>query len=208
MNNRNKKKSTFILGVAGASGSGKSFFADRIYSSLRSRNVIILSQDYYYKDLSSIPPKQRALYNFDHPDAIDFDLLIEHIKLLKKHQSIQHPIYDFTVHNRKKESVTAGPADIVIIDGILIYALPKIRDLFDFKVYIETPPDICFIRRLQRDTLERGRTMESVISQYLETVRPMYERFVLPTKNYSDLVTRGEGDMDKALQLVLQEKLR
>ena len=104
MNNRNKKKSTFILGVAGASGSGKSFFADRICSSLTSRNVIILSQDYYYKDLSSIPPEQRALYNFDHPDAIDFDLLIEHIGLLKKHQSIQHPVYDFTVHNRKKES--------------------------------------------------------------------------------------------------------
>ncbi len=131
-------------------------------------------------------------------------MLKEHLLQLKKGKAIKHPIYNFRVHNREEETVCAGPADIVLLDGILIYAVPSLLDLFDFKVYIDTPMDICFIRRLQRDTLERGRTTESVIEQYMDTVRPMFLKFVLPSMNQADLVIKGQGDVMEKVQKVVE----
>jgi len=186
---------TMLIGVAGASGSGKSFFSNLLKSQLKNYHTIILSQDDYYKDRSHIPVPQRSLMNYDHPDAIDFDLLVEQLAALKNGHAIEHPLYDFRVHNRKKETKTSGPADIVIMDGILIYVPEECRALFDIKVFVDTPPDICLVRRLRRDVEERGRTMESVLQQYMDTVRPMFERFVAPTAHFTDFVVAGIGDM-------------
>ncbi len=154
-----------------------------------------MSQDDYYRDHSHISIMQRTRMNYDHPDAIDFDLLVEQLSTLKSGRAIQHPLYDFAVHNRKKETRSAGPVDVVIVDGILIYVPQKCRDLFDFKVFVDTPPDICLVRRLRRDVQERGRTMESVLQQYLNTVRPMFEKYVAPTSRFADFVVEGVGDM-------------
>ena len=199
-----QKNSMYVIGIAGASGSGKSFFAERIRSSLPAEDVLILSQDYYYKDRSDISLEQRHSINYDHPDAIDFSLLISHLQALKQGRGIEHPLYDFTLHNRKDENIKVAPARIVLVDGILIYAMPEICRWIDLKVYVDTPPDICFIRRLQRDTRERGRSEESVISQYLATVRPMFIKFVLPSKKLADLVVVGQGDMEPGLRYVLK----
>ena len=199
------KDKRYLIGIAGASGSGKSFFAKKLHESLSPKKIFVLSQDFYYKDNSDIPLEERPKINYDHPDAIDFDLLKDHLLQLKKGKAINHPIYNFRVHNREEETVSAGPADIVLLDGILIYAMPALLDLFDFKIYIDTPMDICFIRRLQRDTLERGRTTESVIEQYMDTVRPMFLKFVLPSMNQADMVIKGQGDvMEKVRQVIEQ----
>jgi uridine kinase len=191
----NSSNGTLLIGIAGASGSGKTFFAEKLNNVLTPQNVCILSQDYYYKDRSQIPFKDRALMNYDHPDAIDFDLLEEHLILLKNGRSVDHPIYDFKLHNRINKKKSVGPVDIILLDGILIYAVERMMHLFDYKVYIDAPMDVCFIRRLQRDTKERGRTAESVIEQYLDTVRPMFLKFVLPSKNKADFVIKGQGDV-------------
>ncbi len=200
-----KHEKVIIIGIAGASGSGKSFFAEKIKGALSDKRVLVLSQDFYYKERSDTALKDREHINYDHPGAIDFDLLIEHLKVLKKKKSILHPVYDFAVHNRKKEWVPAGPADIVLLDGILIYAVQALHSILDYKIYIDTPMDICFIRRLQRDTTIRGRTVDSVINQYLKTVRPMFLEFVLPGKKVADLVIIGQGSMNASLQHVLHE---
>lgn len=197
------KVKRYLIGIAGASGSGKSFFAKKLQESLAPKKVFILSQDYYYKDNSNIPLEERAKINYDHPDAVDFELLEKHLVLLKKGKEINHPLYNFKTHNREAETVSAGPVDIVLLDGILIYAVPSLMDLFDYKIYIDTPMDVCFIRRLQRDKQERGRTTESVIQQYMATVRPMFLKFVLPSMDQADLVIKGQGDvMEKVQQVV------
>lgn len=192
-----------LIGVAGASGSGKSYFANALRNSLECSSLI-LSQDDYYKDRSDISLKERELINYDHPDSLDFDLLVEHLQRLKKRQAIEHPLYDFSVHNRKKQRARIEPADVIIVDGILLYAVKKCRDLFDVKVFVDTPLDLCFVRRLQRDIQERGRSAESVISQYLATVRPMYLQFVQPTIYRADLVVAGVGAMSDDVQHVIE----
>ncbi len=204
MNSTAQKDSAYVIGIAGPSGSGKSFFAERIRAALPAKDVLILSQDYYYKDRSEISLEQRQTINYDHPEAIDFALLISHLQALKQGLRIEHPLYDFAMHNRKRERMPAGPARVVIVDGILLYAVPDLCRWIDFKVYIDTPLDICFIRRLQRDRRERGRSEESVIDQYLTTVRPMFAKFVLPGKKLADLVVVGLGDMEPGLRYVLK----
>ncbi len=203
--NTRKREKVIIIGIAGASGSGKSYFADKLSGALQNQKVLLLSQDFYYKERSDTALKDRERINYDHPDAIDFDLLIEHLKVLKQKKPILHPLYDFSIHNREKEWVPAGPADIVLLDGILIYAIEALHSIFDYKIYIDTPMDICFIRRLQRDTTVRGRTVDSVINQYLKTVRPMFLEFVLPGKKIADVVIIGQGSMNASLQHVLHE---
>ena len=201
-----KPQKTVLVGVAGASGSGKSFFCDKLRASVTNKSVIVLSQDYYYKDHSHIPLQQRHELNYDHPDAIDFKLLIEDLQALKQGRSITHPIYDFTVHNRKSNSaVVAGPAEVVIVDGILIYAVQECRAMFDYKVFIDTPLDLCLIRRMCRDIQERGRSIESVVQQYLKTVRPMLLENVIPTKHVADLVVEGVGTMQKGIHESIRE---
>ncbi len=196
------KQNGIIIGIAGASGSGKTLVAQTIFEKLGSKKVVIIQEDSYYKDLSHLPFEERMKFNFDHPDAFDHDLLIEHLKELRAGKTIEHPIYDYTTHSRKKETRKVGPHQIIIIEGILILATPEVRNLLDIKVYIDTPPDICFIRRLQRDIKERGRTVENVIHQYMETVRPMYLQFVEPSKRYADIIIPRGGKNIIAIDIV------
>ena len=185
-----KNKNILIIGIAGASGSGKSFFASKLQSELDQRSLFI-SQDSYYKQQSAIPLAEREIVNYDHPDAIDFELFVEHIKALKSGFSINQPVYDFTVHDRKKETIKTHSANIIILDGILLFVAPSLNEIIDYKIFIDTPLDVCFIRRLQRDMNERGRSAESVIKQYMTTVRPMYQKYVLPSKQHADYIING-----------------
>ena len=190
-----------LVGIAGASGSGKSFFARLLRQKLRI-STLILSQDDYYKDRSDIPLRERETINYDHPNAVDFELLIEHLLELKKGRAIEQPLYDFSIHNRKENKEKVGPAQVIFVDGILLYAVKECRLLFDVRVYVDTPLDICFIRRMQRDIKERGRSVESVVQQYMQTVRPMFLKFVQPNRDVADIVVKGIGDMKEDVERV------
>ncbi|GAB4329002.1 MAG: uridine kinase [Calditrichia bacterium] len=191
-----------LIGIAGASGSGKTLVSKTLLEQLGSEKVAIIQEDSYYKDLSHLPIEERAKINFDHPDAFDHDLLFKHLIRLLKGEKIELPLYDFTIHSRRKETQVVGPHQIIILEGILLLAIPELRDLMDIKIYIDTPPDICFIRRLQRDIEERGRSVESVIEQYQKTVRPMYLQFVEPSKRYADLIIPHGGKNFIAIDIV------
>jgi len=195
-------KKGILIGIAGASGSGKTLVAHTLYKQLGTEKVVNLQEDSYYKDLAHLPFEERVKFNFDHPDAFDHELLRKHISLLLKRKTIEHPVYDFTTHTRKKETRKVGPHEIVILEGILILAIPELRELMDIKIYIDTPADICFIRRLQRDIDERGRSVDSVIKQYQETVRPMYMQFVEPSKRYADIIIPHGGKNVIAIDII------
>jgi uridine kinase len=182
-----------LIGIAGASGSGKTLVSNTIINRLGSDKVVMLQEDSYYRDLSDIPFDERTGRNFDHPDAFDHLLLVEHLKDLLDGKSISHPIYDYSTHSRTKETRTVGPHSVIILEGILILNEPKLRELMDIKVYIDTDLDICFIRRLKRDIEERARTVDSVIRQYNETVRPMYLQFIEPNKRHADIIIPRGG---------------
>jgi uridine kinase len=164
---------------------------------------MIIQEDSYYKDLSDVPFEQRSSRNFDHPDAFDHDLLTEHLRQLLNGKAINHPVYDYKLHTRSKETKTAVPAGLIILEGILIYSNAQLRELMDYRVFIDTPPDICFVRRLKRDTEERGRTVDSVIQQYAQTVHPMYLEFIEPSKQYADIMIPGEGDNSDAFNILI-----
>ncbi len=182
-----------LIGVAGGSGSGKTLVVQHMIQQLGSDRVVVLQQDSYYKDSSHLPFEERAKQNFDHPDAIDSDLLVQHVEELLNGWTVDIPIYDFTTHTRRTETRRAGPHDIIVLEGILILDNPRLRELMDIKVYVDTDPDIRFIRRLKRDTAERGRTMQSVVEQYEKSVRPMHLQFVEPTKRYADIIVPEGG---------------
>jgi uridine kinase len=192
-----------IIGIAGGSGSGKTTLARELVSALHCSSSLILSQDYYYRDRSDLTLAERQHINYDHPDAIEFDLLIDHLHTLRQGKTISHPLYDFSQHNRRPEHVLAGPADLVVVDGILLFAVQEILPLFDIKIFIETAIDIAFIRRLQRDTQERGRSISSVIEQYLATVRPMYLQYVQPSRAHADLVVSGEEEISLTIDRIM-----
>ncbi len=200
-------KKGILIGITGASGSGKTLVAENIYKQLGSENVVILQEDSYYKDLSNIPFNERTGRNFDHPDAFDHDLLHSHISKLLEGKTIAHPIYDYTTHSRKEETKTVGPHRIIVLDGILIFNEAILRNLMDIKVFIDTAPDICFIRRLRRDIEERGRDVNSVIHQYMETVRPMYFKFIEPYKRHADIIIPQGGQNIVAVD-ILTTKVR
>jgi uridine kinase len=195
-------KKGILIGIAGASGSGKTLVAHTLYEQLGTQKVVNLQEDSYYKDLAHLAFEERVKFNFDHPDAFDHQLLRKHVSLLLKGKTIKHPVYDFTTHTRKKETRKVGPHEIVILEGILILAIPELRELMDIKIYIDTPADICFIRRLQRDMEERGRSVDSVIKQYQETVRPMYLQFVEPSKRYADIIIPHGGKNVIAIDII------
>ncbi|MBN1465287.1 uridine kinase [candidate division KSB1 bacterium] len=197
-----KESAVKLVGIAGASGSGKSYFARLLHGTVAG-SALILSLDDYYKDRSDIPLLERQAINYDHPDALDFELFINHLQALKSGCEIEQPLYDFSIHNRRGEKETVSPAQVIIVDGILLYAVQNCRRLFDVRVYVDTPLDICFIRRLQRDIRERGRSVESVIQQYMQTVRPMFIEFVQPTRNDADIVVQGIGDMKADVDRVI-----
>lgn len=191
-----------IIGICGGTGSGKTTVAKSIVQSVSESDVIFIQQDSYYRDLKDMPLDGRQLANFDHPDSLDNDLLIHHLKRLKAGQSAELPIYDFRTHSRKNETRHVEPKPIVIIEGILIFAEPKILEQLDIKVFVDTPDDIRFIRRLERDISERGRTVESVIEQYTMTVRPMHLQFVEPTKRYANVIIPEGGHNQVGIELI------
>jgi uridine kinase len=182
-----------IIGICGGTGSGKTTVANRILESVSKDEVVFLQQDSYYRNLDELPLDIRNVVNFDHPDAIDNDLLVEHLRALKTGRAAEVPLYDFKTHSRREETLHVEPQPIIIIEGILIFAEQRLLDEMDIKVYVDTPDDIRFIRRLRRDVAERGRTAESVIEQYLATVRPMHMQFVEPSKRYADVIIPEGG---------------
>jgi len=192
-----------LIGIAGASGSGKTVIANSIIESLVSDNAVIIQEDSYYKDLSDVPFEHRVTKNFDHPNAFDDDLMAEHLVQLLNGEAVTHPIYDYKLHTRSKKTNIVGPANLIILEGILIFSKAQLRELMDYRVFIDTPPDICFIRRLKRDIEERGRTVESVIRQYTETVRPMYTEFIEPSKQYANILISGEGKNSDSVDILI-----
>ncbi len=191
-----------MIGIAGGSGSGKTLVANTIFSELGSDRVVMVCQDSYYKDLSHFPEEQRKQQNFDHPDAIDSDLFVAQIKDLINGKTIKQPVYDFVTHTRKKSFELIGPHLIIVLEGILILDNPDLRQLMDIKIYVDTDADIRLIRRLNRDILERGRSMVSVIEQYETSVRPMHLQFVEPSKRYADLIVPEGGYNKVAIDLI------
>jgi uridine kinase len=164
--------------------------------------IVVLYHDAYYKDLSHLPMEERGRLNFDHPESLETSLLVEHIRQLKNWQSIEMPVYDFTTHTRTDQMVRIEPQPVILVDGILIFAEPALREMFDVKIFVDTDADIRFIRRLKRDIAERGRTAESVIDQYLETVRPMHLEFVENSKRYADVIIPEGGFNTVAMDMV------
>jgi len=200
------KKDCILVGISGASGSGKTLVAQTLYNSLGSGKAVYLQEDSYYKDLAHLPVEGRTHINFDHPNAFDHQLLIKHIKDLLQGKAIEYPIYDYTTHTRKRETLKIEPNKVIILDGILILSIKEIREIVDIKIYVDTPPDICLIRRLQRDIKERGRSLDSVVRQYQETVRPMFLQFIEPSKRFADIIITHGGENKAAIDIV-QSKL-
>lgn len=195
-------KKGILIGIAGASGSGKTLVSNTIIKRLGSDKVLMMQEDSYYKDLSDIPLDERTGRNFDHPHAFDHELLSGHIEQLVEGKAIFHPIYDYNTHSRKKETRRVGPHTVILLEGILILNDPRLREMMDIKVFIDTALDICFIRRLKRDIEERGRSVESVINQYNNTVRPMYLQFIDPSKQYADIIIPRGGKNLIAIDLL------
>ncbi len=195
-----------IIGIAGGTGSGKTTLAHKIQEAL-SEHSILISQDFYYKDLSHLSDEGRANVNFDHPDSLDFPLLRDHIFELKAGRSVQCPEYDFVTHTRKKNTRPFDSARVIIVEGILLFAMPEVRNQFDWKIFIDTDDDVRLLRRIERDMNERGRDFESIKRQYLKTVKPMHDAFVEPSKQHADIIVPRGGENNMALSLILS-KLR
>lgn len=191
-----------IIGVAGGTGSGKTTVSVAILERVGREQITYIQHDSYYKDLSHLPLEERHKINFDHPDALDTNLLVEHLKRLQAGSLIEVPIYDFTTHTRKRETRRVEPRAVTLVEGILIFADKALRELMDVKIFVDTDADIRFLRRLQRDITERGRTLESVIRQYLETVRPMHLEFVEPSKRYADIIIPEGGFNVTAIEMI------
>lgn len=177
-----------ILGIAGGTGSGKTTVVDQMVHTYPDHEVNVISQDSYYKDTSHLSYEERVMINFDHPSSIDFDLLEQHLLELKKGNPIEQPVYSFKEHNRTKETITVSPSEVIIVEGILILTQPKIRELFDIKVYIDCDSDERLIRRLKRDIADRGRDLDEVLARYQDTLKPMHQQFIEPTKAYADVI--------------------
>ena len=192
-----------VIGITGGSGSGKTTIAQKIVAQMQEdEHVLIMTQDSYYKDNTGIPMDIRMKINYDHPDAFDVSLLEKQLRDLLAYKAIEMPVYDFKEHTRSKKTIHKEPADIIILEGILVLANKEIRDLMDIKVYVDTDDDIRFIRRLERDLSERGRSIDSVIDQYLSTVKPMYHQFIEPTKRYADIIVPEGGKNDVAIDML------
>ncbi len=198
-----KRATPLIIGIAGGTGSGKTTVANVIVERVGADHIAYLPHDAYYKDLANLPVAQRSIINFDHPNSLDTDLLIQHVRQLKNLEPVDLPIYDFKTHSRTAMTRRLEPQLVILVEGILIFAEPELRELFDVKLFVDTDADIRFIRRLQRDISERGRTTESVINQYLTTVRPMHLEFVEPSKRYADVIIPEGGLNTVAMDMVV-----
>lgn len=204
-------QSQIVLGIAGASGAGKSLFAQELYSRLTQTDlagdVQIIHEDSYYRDQSELDFEQRVLTNYDHPEAFEHELLVEHLNAFRNGQTIQVPKYDYAVHNRCDETETLGACKVLIVEGILVLHDPAVRELFDFKVFVDVPLDICLVRRIRRDTKLRDRSVVSILDQFEKTVRPMYFQYVEPTKSQADVIVPRGGENEAALRMILDHVL-
>ena len=192
----------FVIGIAGGTGSGKTTVARRIYDSLHLDSAVFLDHDSYYRELDHLPMEERRRVNFDHPDSLDNDLLVEHLQRLLVREAIDKPVYDFSAHTRAGSTVRIEPRDVILVEGILIFVDPRLRDLFDLKIFVDTEADVRFIRRMRRDLELRGRTVESVIEKYLGTVRPMHFEFVEPSKRYADVIIPRGGNNTPGIEVI------
>jgi uridine kinase len=191
-----------IIGVAGGTGSGKTTVANRILDRVGAEHIAYIPHDAYYKDLSHLPQEERIQTNFDHPDALETSLMVTHLQSLRKGKAVEIPVYDFTHHVRTDTTRLVGPAPIILVEGILLFVEPELCRLLDVKIFIDTDADIRFIRRLRRDVNERGRTVDSVINQYLRTVRPMHQEFVEPSKRAADVIIPEGGFNEVAIEML------
>ncbi|QAR31217.1 uridine kinase [Ornithobacterium rhinotracheale] len=181
-----------VIGIAGGTGCGKTTVVNNILNKLSSGEVIVISQDNYYKDSSHLPFSEREKINFDHPRSIDFDLLVSHIKALKNSKTIEQPIYSFLTHSRTEEVIITHPKQVIIVEGILVLTNPELRELFDVKLFVHADSDERLVRRIRRDIQERGRDLEEVLTRYQKTLKPMHEQFIEPSKNYADIIIPNE----------------
>ncbi|MEK3991291.1 MULTISPECIES: uridine kinase [Robertmurraya] len=197
------KRKPVVIGVAGGSGSGKTSVTKSIYETFKGHSILMLEQDFYYKDQSHLPFEERLKTNYDHPLAFDNDLLIEHIESLLSYEAIEKPVYDYSVHTRSSDVIHVEPKDVIILEGILILEDERLRNLMDIKLYVDTDADLRIIRRLVRDIKERERSMDSVIDQYVNVVRPMHNQFIEPTKRYADIIIPEGGHNFVAIDLMV-----
>ena len=196
------KKKPIIIGVSGGSGSGKTSVSRAIYNHFPNHSIMMLEHDSYYKDQSHLTFEERLKTNYDHPFAFDTDLLIEHLEKLLNYETIEKPVYDYVAHTRSTETIIQEPKEVIILEGILILEDKRLRDLMDIKIYVDTDDDIRIIRRIKRDMVERDRTLDSVIEQYLGVVKPMYHQFIEPTKRYADVIVPEGGENHVAIDLI------
>ncbi len=200
-----------VIGIAGGTGSGKTTVARKIAEHFCEDEVVVIEQDAYYRDFSSLPFEERKKINYDHPDAFDTELLISHINRLREGKPIEKPIYSYKLHSRLEETRPVSPAPIILLEGILVLESPRLRELMDIKIFVEAEDDIRLIRRLRRDIKERGRDLEGALEQYETTVRPMHLAFILPTKRFADVIIPRGGENDVAIEMVvarIQARLR
>jgi uridine kinase len=191
----------FIIGVAGGSGSGKSTVSQQVLSSFGADMVSVVMQDDYYRDQTDVPPEVRRRQNYDHPNAFDWPLLVQHVAALRNGQAIEMPVYDFTISNRSSDTIPVKPAPVIVIEGLFALYDADLRDMMSLKIFVDTAADVRFIRRMQRDIAERGRSMESVVGQYMNTVRPMHKQFIEPTKRHADVIL-PHGANDPAIDVI------
>jgi len=197
------KQETIFIGIEGGSASGKTTVVNKIMRSFKNNEIEQIELDSYYNDFSKLTPAERDKLNFDHPKAFDFDLLTEHIEMLKSGNPIEKPIYDFSTHLRRKETIKVYPKKIIIIEGILIFTRKELRNMLDVKIYVDTAADIRLMRRIERDIEQRGRTLDSVKDQYFNTVRPMHLEFIEPTKQFADIIVPRGGSNDVAINMII-----
>ena len=193
-----------IIGIAGGSGSGKTTLALRLKERFGEDEVRLISHDSYYKRHDELPYEERCKLNYDHPDSFDTPLMVAHLRELRAGHPVQVPVYDYTIHNRSDKTVTVQPAPVIIVEGILIFDSPELCDLMDMKVFVDTDADVRILRRIVRDVKERGRTLDSVVNQYLTTVKPMHEQFVEPSRKYADIIVLEGGHNLVALDMIMQ----
>ena len=196
------KSKPIIIGVTGGSGSGKTSVSRAIFNNFPDHSIMMLEQDSYYKDQSHLSFEERLNTNYDHPFSFDNDLLIQHVGDLLNYKAIEKPVYDYVAHTRSQATIIQEPKEVIILEGILILEDERLRDLMDIKVYVDTDDDIRIIRRIKRDMEERGRTLDSVIEQYLTVVKPMYHQFIEPTKRYADIIVPEGGENHVAIDLI------
>ncbi|MEE9187538.1 MAG: uridine kinase [Bacteroidota bacterium] len=196
-----------VIGIAGGSASGKTTVTDRILERIDRRNVVILNHDSYYRDLSQFSGRKPSEINFDHPHALETSLLVEHIQQLKRDKSVQQPVYDFQTYSRKPQWNPLQPRDVIIVEGILIFVEKQLRDLMNIKIFVDTDADERLLRRLRRDIVERGRSLESVVTQYVGQVKPMHLEFVEPSKRWADIIVPRGGENEVAIDMVVTKIL-